>query len=235
MATYADENDLAAFELTMQSIEAEFFNIGAHLIVDSNTRMIYLHETNLMAEKLRGDVVAGKITWTQAAQQAQETRNLLMEACRVRTTPVGRSMAEHLKLNGKSLTELIALKTQKMYGDATLFKHLYPSQKNAIYASVVSSAGKPNLVVSTTMRRLSYAGKGVIYVGIAVAVYHIATSTDKVAATGTELVITGAGIGGGIAGGAMAGLACGPAAPVCVGIGAFVGGALAAFGVSFLW
>jgi hypothetical protein len=30
-------------------------------------------------------------------------------------------------------------------------------------------------------------------------------------------------------------LACGPGAPVCVTVGAFVGGALAAFGVSLLW
>ncbi|WP_323002029.1 hypothetical protein [Denitromonas sp.] len=28
---------------------------------------------------------------------------------------------------------------------------------------------------------------------------------------------------------------CGPGAPVCVTVGAFVGGALAAFGVSFVW
>ncbi len=45
----------------------------------------------------------------------------------------------------------------------------------------------------------------------------------------------GGGIAGGIAGGAAAGLVCGPGAPVCVGIGAFVGGALAAFGVSLFF
>ncbi|QCP13991.1 hypothetical protein FCL38_28915 [Pseudoduganella umbonata] len=43
------------------------------------------------------------------------------------------------------------------------------------------------------------------------------------------------GIGGSIAAGALAGLACGPGAPVCVTIGAFVGGALAAFGAGFVW
>jgi hypothetical protein len=34
----------------------------------------------------------------------------------------------------------------------------------------------------------------------------------------------GAGIGGGMGGGALAGLLCGPGAPVCVAVGAFVGG-----------
>lgn len=38
-----------------------------------------------------------------------------------------------------------------------------------------------------------------------------------------------------IAAGALAGLACGPGAPVCVTIGAFAGGAMAAFGAGFIW
>lgn len=58
---------------------------------------------------------------------------------------------------------------------------------------------------------------------------------DKAKAAGRELVVTGAAVGGGIAAGALAGLACGPGAPVCVTLGAFVGGALAAFGVDFFW
>ena len=43
------------------------------------------------------------------------------------------------------------------------------------------------------------------------------------------------GIAGGAIGGAIAGLACGPGSPVCVTLGVFIGGALAAFGVDFLW
>lgn len=85
------------------------------------------------------------------------------------------------------------------------------------------------------MRRLSYAGKGLIALSIALSVYTAATAEDKVDAAGRELAVSGAGIGGGIAGGALAGLACGPGAPVCVTVGAFVGGALAAFGVSMIW
>ena len=63
----------------------------------------------------------------------------------------------------------------------------------------------------------------------------IATAEDEVAAAEEEAAVTGAGIAGGIAGGALAGLSCGPGAPVCVGIGAFVGAALAASGVSLMF
>lgn len=66
-------------------------------------------------------------------------------------------------------------------------------------------------------------------------VYAIATAEDRASAARRELAVTGAGFGGGIAGGALAGLGCGPGAPVCVTIGAFVGGAVAALGVDFMW
>lgn len=57
----------------------------------------------------------------------------------------------------------------------------------------------------------------------------------KLDAAGKEVAIAGVGIGGDIAGGALAGLACGPGSPVCVTVGAFVGGALAEFGMGLVW
>ena len=85
------------------------------------------------------------------------------------------------------------------------------------------------------MKKLSSAGRSLVFLSIAISVYTVATADNKFDAAGKEIVITGAGIAGGIAGGALAGLACGPGAPVCVTVGAFVGGALAAFGVSITW
>lgn len=99
----------------------------------------------------------------------------------------------------------------------------------------MKSAGKSRSTVTVAMRRLSYAGRSLIFVSVAISVYSVATSEDKLRTAGRELSATGAGIAGGVAGGALAGLACGPGAPVCVTVGAFVGGALAAFGVGFLW
>ncbi|MGF1723099.1 hypothetical protein [Photobacterium nomapromontoriensis] len=65
-----------------------------------------------------------------------------------------------------------------------------------------------------------------VVLSIALSVYTVATAENKLNAAGKEVVINGAGIGGGIAGGAIAGFACGPGAPVCVTVGAFVGGLL---------
>ncbi|GGD25576.1 hypothetical protein GCM10011513_23880 [Franconibacter daqui] len=73
-----------------------------------------------------------------------------------------------------------------------------------------------------------HAGKGLIVLSIAISVYEIYTAENKISETGRQIAINGAGIAGAAASGAIAGLMCGPGAPVCVLIGGFVGGALAA-------
>lgn len=83
--------------------------------------------------------------------------------------------------------------------------------------------------------RLSYLGRGVILLSLALSTYNILCAPNKSIAVRRELTTTAAAIGGSIAAGALAGSACGPGAPVCVTIGAFAGGALAAFGAGFIW
>ncbi len=227
--------DKEVFESSIRALEAEIANIGAHFIVDSEARKAYAKQIKAMATELRAQANAGKITWLNAARNAKDARNLTMELIRSRSTPVGLAMAQRLKSEGKTLNELVARKTAQLYGKSSIFSKLTPAQQNVVYAEIVKSAGKTNPKVSIAMRKLSYAGRGFIVISIAISVYTVATSSNKFDAAGREIAITGAGISGGIAGGAIAGLACGPGAPVCVTVGAFVGGALTAFGVSIIW
>lgn len=87
------------------------------------------------------------------------------------------------------------------------------------------------------MMELSRAAKGFIVLSIGVSVYEIYTADNKASETGTgrQVAINGAGIAGGWAGDAIAGLMCGPGAPVCVLLGGFVGGALAAWEMGNWW
>ena len=100
---------------------------------------------------------------------------------------------------------------------------------------IVESAGRSNAKVNLKMLRLSHAGRGLVMFSIAVAVYEVMNADDKLNEVGKQLSISGAGIAGAWASGAVAGLACGPGAPVCVVLGAFVGGALAAWEKGNLW
>lgn len=229
------KDDREVFENVIRALEAEIVNVGFHLTVDSQARQVYEKQIRAMASELRIKVSTGKISWIKAAEQAQEARNLMMQIIRSRSTPVGMAMAQRLKSEGKTLNELIAKKTRQLYGNKSDFNSLASTRQNIVYSEIVKSAGKSNPRVTAVMRRLSHTGRGLIVISIALSVYTVATAEKKFNAAGREIAIAGAGVGGGMAGGAVAGLVCGPGAPVCVTVGAFVGGALAAFGISIIW
>jgi len=231
----APNDDEAIFERTIKSLEAEISNAGAHMAMDARARSLYAQEIHRMSAKLRADALARRISWAAAARQAQETRNLILEIFRSKSTPVGRALAESMKKKGLSLNQLIALKTVELHGEHAVFSRLSSVKQNAIYASIVTSAGKSNVYVTRAMMTLRHAGRGLIFMALALSAYNIATSSNKVMAFQRELASNSAGIAGGIGGGLLAGLACGPAAPICVTIGAFAGGALAAFGTGYIW
>lgn len=223
------------FERSIQALDTQIANAGVHLTVDSSVRRVYAREVRRMADGLRAEAASGRITWATAAERAQQARNAVMEIVRGRSTPVGHAFATRLKAEGASFNEVLARQTIRLYGEKTAFSSLSEFQQGAVYAKVVASAGKCNPAVTAAMVKIGYFGKGLLIVSVAISVYNVAMAEDKVQSAGRELVVTGAGIGGGIASGALAGLACGPGAPICVTVGAFVGGALAAFGVGLYW
>ncbi len=145
-----------------------------------------------------------------------------MEVIRTRSTPVGLAIAQQMKQQGRTLNELIAKKSQALFGKGVSYSNLTLEQQNKVYSEIVKSAGKSDLKVTAAMKKLSRAERELLFLSIALSVYTVATAENKFDAAGKEIAITGVGIGGGIAGGALAGLACGPGAPVCVTVGAFV-------------
>lgn len=229
------DSDKKLFEDAIEALRSQVLNAGVHVTMDSQARLMYMEQIGEMSRELRQQVALGKLSWKQAAEQAQEARNLIMEVMRGKSTPVGRAIAEKTKRHGRTLNDVIARNTQKLFGNGANFNNLPSSSKEAVYAEVVKSAGKSDPVMTNRIQRLAPAARGLVVLSIAVAVYNVAVAEDKMSAAGREVVIAGAGVGGGFAGGAVAGLACGPGAPVCVTIGAFIGGALSAFGVSMFW
>lgn len=227
--------DQIFFENAVSALEAELANVGTHLTIDASARQLYAQQIRAMSNELRAQALSGRISWADAAEQANQARNLIMNVIRSRSTPVGLAFAQQMKLQGRNLNELVAKKTQSLYGKNAAFENLSEDKKNKVFSEIVKSAGKSDPKVTSTMNTLSKAGRGLIFVSVAISVYTIATADNKFDAAGKEIAVTGASIAGGIAGGALAGLACGPGAPVCVTVGAFVGGALAAFGVSAIW
>jgi hypothetical protein len=228
-------SDEEAFENAIKSLEAAAASVGMHLEIDSTARRIYAREIKAMSDNLRREVARGKLTWARAAEQAQATRNVVMQLTRSHTTPIARAFAERKKAEGRGLNALVAEKTAKLFGKNAIFAKLTSSQQNRVFAEIVASAGRSQPTITRNVQRLSYLGRSVILLSLALSTYNVLTAANRSGALKRELLTTTAGIGGSITAGALAGLACGPGAPVCVTIGAFVGGALAAFGAGFIW
>jgi hypothetical protein len=229
------QGDKARFEHAIVLLKAELANIAGHVNNEVAVRHAYQVGIQNFVHDLRAKAQAGAISWGEAAQQANLTRNAIMESMRVRSTPVGRAIAESMKKEGKTLNALIAKKTIDVFGTNAKFPTLTGAQQNKVYEQVIISAAKSNPGVDRVMRVLRPTGRVLLFISVAVSLYAVWTADDKVSAAKKEGATLGAGILGGVAGGAAAGLLCGPGAPVCVALGAFVGGALAAFGVSTFW
>ncbi len=223
------------FESVINSLQGEVALAATRLSIDPRLRLEYSRRIKAMSDDYRARANIGLISWEQAAKEAHETRNLIMEIIRTRSTPLGKAMAEKLKLKGKTLNELIANKTIEKFGRQANFDNLSAMQKNQVYAGIVQSAGRSSAKVDLKMERLSSAGKGLIFLSMAIAIYEIYTAQDKVSEATQQVAIAGSGIAGGWAAGSVAGLVCGPGAPVCVLIGGFVGGALAAWEMGRYW
>lgn len=102
---------------------------ATRLSIDPRLRLEYSRRIKEMADDLRSRVSAGLLTWEQAAKEAQETRNVIMEMIRTRSTPLGRAMAERMKSSGKTLNELVAKKATSLFGPKTNFASLSEVQK----------------------------------------------------------------------------------------------------------
>lgn len=228
-------NNEATFDAAMEQLRVQAINLATHLSVDPAVRLAYGRNIQAMSQDLRMQAKLGYISWSEAAAQANTLRNELMEIARSRSTPLGKAMAEQLKKNGKTLNETVAKYTLEIFGKNADFTRLRPDQQNTVFAKVVERSGVSNPKVNLDMMRLSMAGRALWVISISLAVYNISTAQNKVEAAQKEAGYAGAGIAGGVAGGALAGLICGPGAPVCVAVGAFVGGTLAAFGLQAFW
>jgi len=70
----------ALFETSIKSLEMQITNVGAYVNIAYTARLAYTRDIRQMADRLRTEVAKGKLMWSEAAQQAQQTRKLVMDA-----------------------------------------------------------------------------------------------------------------------------------------------------------
>lgn len=223
------------FDRVIETVRADVTAAAAMATNDAQVRALYQREITNMARMLEQDVAAGRLTWRQAADQAMTARNDVMDMLRGRTSPVGRALAQQMKSQGLNRQTLLMKYTERLFGKGRAFSSLSATEQAQVYGEIVRASGRSNPRVNATLTRVSRVGRGLIVLSLGVSIYNIAVADDPGAQAVEEGAVLGGGIAGGVAGGAAAGLLCGPGAPVCSTVGAFVGGALGAFGVSLFF
>jgi hypothetical protein len=215
-------------EKALHLLEAEAVNFGYRFINDSAVRRSYIRQAEFLARTLRWEFECGRLTPYEAARGANEIRNAVMEASRVDTSDIGLAKAQKLKPTGETLSALEDRYSNRIFSKE--FSALSQAERNRIWLEIVDSSGRPQPQVNSMNLRAARVGRALVLVSVAIAVYNVATAEDTGRQIVKEGVTAGAGVLGGMSGGAVAGLACGPASPVCVTIGVFVGGVIAALG-----
>ncbi len=211
-------------------MRAELTNFGYRGIQVENVRADYLRSIKDTSDEILEMVKSGQISPEEGASRASKMRNVIVELNRGKDSELGRAIAESLKKEGKTLDELLETYSGKRFKQT--FSVLPQAEKDAVFLDVVMAAGRDRSSVSKLAPLLGKAGKVCLVASLAISVYNISTADDKLDALGRESAGLGGGILGGAAGGAAAGLICGPGAPLCSGIGIFVGGAIGAFAAS---
>lgn len=224
-------NDHDLLEDSIQAFNATAINFALESISDVRVRRDYITSIQQVSRELREAVSRGELTPRAAAQRAQDLRNQVMQIARLRTSYLGRALAEAKKAAGRPLNYLIEKYSAQLYRRP--FLSLGQAERNRVFLEIVEAAGRDSVPDTLEVIKRGRLGRGILVVSLAIVFYNIASAENKWAAAREEGMILGGGILGGAAGGAAAGLVCGPGAPVCVTIGAFIGGVAGALGADF--
>ncbi|MGE5385429.1 MAG: hypothetical protein ACM3SV_06005 [Betaproteobacteria bacterium] len=207
---------------SIEAFEAAASRFATDCIKDANVRQAYMTNIKRISREVIAEVERGAITVKEGAEFCHQMRNKIMEEARVVTSAQGRSFAESLKKEGKTLENLLDAYSKKLFKRP--FSALSEVEKNKVYYSVIESAGRDRASVTVATKRLRVIGKVGLLVTATLAVHSVAIADNKP----KEAVRQGAIIGGGLAGGWLAGLAvsaiCGPGAPICAVAVVLVGG-----------
>lgn len=221
-----DSESYRKVERKWKEVEAETSVFSTRFIREHKVRTEYQRLIRAMSKEVMSNFEKGLITEAEAARIANEARNKILAAQRLKSSDLGRELARYLKDEGKTLAQLQEAKAKRLY--RMPYSQLNESAQKRVWLSIVESAGRDNPRVSKIVKWGGRAGKVFAVVTVAIAVWNIAQAENKVDATLRE----GSAIGGAFAGAAIggwAGAVCGPGAVICVPLGIFVGGILGAY------
>ena len=209
-----------------------------------------MREIKKMSDGYLEAVKKGSISVKDAALEATDLRNQILDATRKKNSAIGLAVSQKEKALGKTLEQILeyyameindphkfnALKSNRAAIDSHIkeiikakqsyFKKLKVPDQNKVYYSVLKGSGKSNKSFNSKIKWMKFGGRVLVVISIAYAGYEIYNAENKEKETYRQGITIGGGIAGGAAGGATAGLICGPGSPICSTVGVIIGGAI---------
>jgi len=217
------------------NVTAAVKDLRTKMLFDASNIDDFIKEYKNMHNRPRYSHLHGKTAvqiLEETAREASRSRNAIMEAIRMQTSPTMRAWAVAMKKNGLTFEDLLDKYTQRKGFGQKFLDIKNDSYKSIVYMEVIRSAGDPKQSVNFVMKGFSIACKGLVVASLAIAIYNIYNAEDKVG----EAIKQGTILAGAIAGATLVGetstVICAPTGPgyvACVGISAFVGGVVGGF------
>jgi hypothetical protein len=201
-------------------------------IKDPSVRADYSKKIRAAANEIMERVRRRELTPHEGAQTANAMRNEVLRLMRSRSTVLGRSIAEEIKPEGKSLDFLQEKYAKELYSKS--FDVATEAERNDIWATIVDRAGKSSHAINVSVRYFGIAGRVLLIASLAWTIYDVSQSNNKERTAAKDF----AGIEAGLAAGALvtAGLGAVAAASPIVVIGTvFVAGVLASEAIDQLF
>ena len=188
-------SDNRALEEALAGLQGTASQFGATCINDARARLQYARDIAAVPGELRAAIDAGRVSVGDAAAQAVALRNRIMELARRRSSPTARAYAMRLKREGRSVSELSEKYAQRLSGDT--FSALSERRQASVFKEIIQASSRPDEGVMRLAKQLGRAGRRLLLVSLAVAVYDVAEADDKPREVIRQGALAGAGVIGG--------------------------------------
>ncbi len=232
MNLHDKENIPQPLSAELQLLESSARNFGMRFAMDNRSRRHYNRTIAAMSQEIYQEFLSGKYTVIEAAEKACGLRNELMMISRQHSSDVGRAKATKLKPDPVSFTDLKEDKSKKLF--SRKFSSLSKSEQGKVYLEIVQSSARNRKAATKSANWKGSAGRTFLLLSLSIATYDVLQAKNKTKAVVYNGAVMAGSAGSGAAMGAAGGMICGPGAPLCVGIGVFVGGIMGAIGTQHL-
>jgi hypothetical protein len=224
--------DIVELDKALAALQSQAQNFAWNFIKDAKARASYVSRIAEMAEQIRRDVRAGRLSAREGAQFANHARNVIMDETRAVSSAIGRAKAVAAKPAWLSLDEAIDKAVKELF-PGKRFAELDAASRRKVFEEVIEASGRSRPSFTNRIPHLKRLGRGLVVVTVAISIYNIWEAENKIRQSAKEGMTMGGGALGGALATASAGFVCGPGAPACVTVLFVVGGIAGALAASY--